>query len=286
MQFIKAFTLIIAVFVAESIYGQEFRETLSETMAFDSKNAENKLVVYNINGPVHVESYSGDQVEISVEKRIRANSQKQVDKGKEEIGVNVEKHENIIYVYLRSPHVEFNKETGKFKHEGNWDEDAYRSRLEYTIKVPQGTNLKLSTINNGEISVENVQAQKIKASNINGPITMENIAGQVHVNALNRDINLSFASNPTDDSEFHSLNGDINITVQRGLNADVSFESLNGEIYTNLETTMLPSKLEKSNRSGKRGTKYKIDHNARFRIGDGGVNWDFKLLNGDVTIKE
>ena len=47
-----------------------------------------------------------------------------------------------------------------------------------------------------------------------------------------------------------------------------------------------PSKSKIKKKEGRRGTKYKLDSNTQFSIGNGGVQLNFDLLNGDVTIKE
>ena len=286
MKSIQAICLMLAFIVAGSIQAQESTETLTKQMSFDTNGSENLLNVYNIEGSIKIESYSGSVVDITAEKRIRAKNNKDLERGKSEIGMKVEKHGNTIVVYLRSPNLEYNPKAGKFKHDGDWGDDKYHSSLDFTIKVPQGTNLKLSTINDGDIVVQDVQANSIRANNINGGITMENVSGKLQVNALNRDINISLASNPHEDCTFDTLNGDVNLTVQKNPNADVKFKSLNGDIYTNLATTYLPAETKANKSHGKHGTKYKIDNNTKFRLGNGGPQWTFNLLNGDVTIKE
>ena len=286
MKTLKAVTLFFAILAVGIVLAQESTETLTQQISFDNNSSDNRLVVYNVAGSINIESYNGSAIDITAEKTIKAKTNKELERGKSEIGMNVEKHGNTIFVYLKSPNTKFDPKSEKFRNEGKWGKNDYESSLDYTIKVPQGTNLKLSAINEGSILVKNVQAKAIRASHINGPITMENIAGKIQVNALNRDIDISFASNPTEDSTFDTLNGDVNLTVQKNLNADVSFKSLNGDIYTNLETTYLPSQSTSSKNSKSHGTKYKIDNNSKFRIGSGGVNLEFNLLNGDVTIKE
>ena len=114
---------------------------------------------------------------------------------------------------------------------------------------------------------------------------MENISGKTYANALNKNIDISYAENPGGDSTYKSLNGDINITVKSNLNADVRFKSLNGDFYTNLETKTSPSEMKVSTKSSRRGTRYKMNSKSRFSIGQGGVEMDFDVLNGDVTIK-
>lgn len=287
MKSIKQITILLALLLVgiTTTKAQEFSETLTDTQQFPTNGNNNLLVVKNIEGSITVEGYNGSTVQISAEKYVKGRNSRTLEQGKKEVSMKVEKKDEILYVYLDTPYSEFDLETGRFNHRGPWDGIPYEYRLDIKIKVPKNTSVELSAINKGEILVRDIDASEIAANNINGPIRLENIAGQTFVNALNKDINITYAKNPTADSVYKSLNGDININVQSGLNADVSFKTLNGDIFTNLETTKTPPKMNVQKKSGKRGVKYKINSNTEFRIGNGGVAMAFDLLNGNVTIK-
>lgn len=285
----KKLTLfLIGVFLLSTfgLQAQVHTETLNESMAFSSNSSQNTLVVYNINGSVEVKGYNGNEVKVTADLRIEGRTTRALEQGKAEINLKVEKNGNNIYVYQDSPYTEFDLSTGRFRHKGyNWGRMNYHYETNFTIMVPNKANLELSTVNNGDVVIENVRANEISASNTNGPIRMENIAGKVYANALNKNIDIVYAENPTSDSTYESLNGDINLTVKSGLNADVSFKSLNGDIYTNFDTSSGPSDSKLTKKSGKRGTRYKMNKGTNFRIGNGGVKLTFDVLNGDVTIK-
>ena len=286
MNTLKNISIAIVFLFSTTLQAQKFSETINEEREFPSQSLENLLVVNNVYGSVIVEGYNGKTVQIEGELEIEGNNQRQLDQGKKEVSVKIESYKNIIYVYLDSPYTKFDLETGRYSHSSNWNQVRYKYTLDFKIKVPKNTSIELSAINNGEIKVNNIDAKTISANNINGPITLESIAGKTDVNALNKDINISYSKNPTETSNYNALNGDVNITMQEGLNADVAFKSLNGGIYTNLETKVSPSKREVKTREARKGTKYKINSNTQFSIGNGGVKLNFDLLNGDVTIKE
>ncbi len=285
MKKLQSITTVLCLLIVGTMFAQKHSETLTDTKQFPSNSSENLLVVYNVNGSIKVEGTNSNTVSISVKKSISGNNNRQLEQGKQEIGIKVETKDDIIYVYHDSPYTEFDLETGRFSHKGPWNGIKYDYLLDITIKVPKNTNLELSTINRGDIFAKRVEANDITVSNINGAITLEDISGKTYANALNKDINISYSKNPNKDSRFASLNGDININVQGGLNADVSFKSLNGDIYTNLETRTSNSGIKMSKGKGKKGTKYKMNKNTEFQIGSGGIRMDFDVLNGDVTIK-
>ena len=288
MNSIKKISLCLCLLIVGVVQAQKHNETIKEEVQFPNQSSENLLVVNNVDGSIIVEGYSGNKVQVVGDLEIKGNNTRQLEQGKSEISMKVTSHNDIIYVYLDSPYTKFNPETGRYGHSNNnnWSGNRYHYRLDIKIKVPKNTNLELSAVNNGVVEARNISAKNITASNINGPITLENVSGKTYVDALNKDISISYSKNPTEESTYKSLNGDINISVQKGLNADVKFKSLNGEIFTNLETQNRPSaqKIEKT--KGKKGTKYKMDKGSEFLIGEGGVKLYFKLLNGDVTIKE
>ena len=286
MNNIKQISFALMLFFSVTLQAQKFSETVKEERQFPSLSTDNLLVVNNVYGSVIVEGYNGDTVKVEGEIDIEANNQRQLDQGKAEVKVKVESYKNIIYVYLDSPYTKFDLETGRYSHSSNWNQVRYNYTLDFNIKVPKNTSVELSAINDGEIKVSNIDSKTISANNINGPITLENVAGKTDVNALNKDINITYSKNPTEESIYNALNGDVTITMQKGLNADISFKSLNGDIYTNMETKVNPSKAKINKKEGRRGTKYKVNSNTQFSIGNGGVQLNFDLLNGDVTIKE
>ncbi|MGI9551538.1 MAG: DUF4097 family beta strand repeat-containing protein [Aurantibacter sp.] len=289
MKTVKTITLLSGLFLCQLLSAQRSSETITEELSFSTNSSENMLVVQNVNGPISVEGYEGNTIKIEVDKTITAKSENKLEEGKREIGIKVEEVGKRIYVYLDSPWTHFNSATGKFEHRENhdgWEKPKYRYLLDFKLKVPRSTNVKLATMNDGDIYARNIQGNEIIVSNLNGAITLDNVSGRTDVNALNRDINITYFRNPTEDSRYHSLNGDINVTFKEDLNADVSFKSLNGDLYTNYDTAKMTPKLEKKkNRNGK-GVKYNLSSNESFRIGKGGIKLDFNLLNGDATVKK
>ena len=268
--------------------GQDFEETITKDLSLKASASQSTLVVQNVNGPIQVEAYQGNTIKLEVEKTIEARKEENVELGKREIGIKIEEKGNKIFVYLDSPWTYFNIETERFRHRENydWDDRKYHYFLDFKIKVPKNLNLKLATMNQGDIHVKNVQPNEVIVSNLNGAITLDNITGRTDVNALNKDINISYSANPKDDSRYNSLNGDINITVKQDLNADVTFKSLNGDFYTNFDTVKVNPQMTKKTLKNGKGVKYKLNAKDAFKIGSGGIKLDFNLLNGDVTVKK
>jgi len=141
-------------------------------------------------------------------------------------------------------------------------------------------------MNDGEIVVRDIRSTDIMVNNLNGKITMERISGAIDANALNEDIDVTYAANPTRDTYFNALNGDVNIVVQKGLNAEVHFKSLNGGLYSDIEVEELIPVLSKRKSRKDKGTKFKISSKQKVKFGKGGPGFYFDLLNGNVNITE
>ncbi len=282
-------TLSLCMLAYGAALGQRFEETIKEEIILDANAANSKLIVQNVNGPIQVEAYSGNTIQLEVAKTVESQNPEYLELGKKEIGIKIEKRDSRIFVYLDSPWTYYNFDAERFRHKENYNGDynrKYQYHLDLKIKVPKSLNLKLGTMNDGDIYVRDVQSNEVIVNNLNGAITLENIAGRTDVNALNKDINISYSSKPAGNSEYKSLNGDINITVKEALNADVSFKSMNGDFYTNFDTVKLNNQMTKKEISKGKGIKYKLNSKEAFRIGKGGTKLDFDLLNGDVTVKK
>jgi hypothetical protein len=237
-------------------------------------------------GSVEVEGYSGGKIVIEANKNVRAKNQNDLEKGKSETGIRVVEKDDRIFVIMDSPYSEFNEATERFRHNENNSRRKYQYEIDIKIKVPKNTSLDLNAMNNGSVKAKNIEAKTIEANNLNGPISLVNISGETHANALNKDIDISYKSNPTGNSSYNSLNGDITINCADALNADIYFKSLNGDFYTNYEAVRVNALSTKKESNSSRGVKYKINANERFTIGNGGVVLDFNVLNGDVFVKQ
>jgi DUF4097 and DUF4098 domain-containing protein YvlB len=155
--------------------------------------------------------------------------------------------------------------------------------MDFVLKVPASVNLLLSTVNDGDITVQNMKGA-VNANNINGSIKLSNLVREVKASTINGDVDIDYAHNPDKASRFYTLNGDINANFQKGLGASMSFESFNGSLYTNIDQLeALPVLLEKEQKGD--GIKYKVNGN-RFKVGRGGVVLDFETFNGNVYVKE
>jgi len=255
----KIFQFICMLLVCGVSQAQTFTETLKKELSFEKKSEANTLMIFNINGDVKVTGYDGDKILIEAEKKITGKTIARLEKGKQEIQLGVLDRADSLFVYVGGICNSFgkNKKKGDWRTKWNgygynWNDcnsrdcdKEYDHEMNFTIKVPKSINLHVSTINDGDVVVENMN-KFVLADNINGSIHLSNISGTTNASTINGDVDLTYVGNPPGDSRYYSLNGDINANFKKGLAADLSFESFNGELFMNVDQLeSLPVSVQK-----------------------------------------
>jgi hypothetical protein len=273
---------------------QTFTEKISRELAFEKPTNDNALVVANINGHVNIVAYEGTKILLEVTKSIKAKTDARLERGKSEIQLGILDRADTLLVYVKDGCHEFRQRSEGYsgKHKNGWSyhssskdgcDPPYDYKMDFIVKVPKTLNLVVTTINNGDVMVENTKAI-VKAGNINGNIRLVSLTSQAEAHTINGDVDVTYAENPAEACRFYTLNGDINALFQPGLSATLSFESFNGSFYTNItEMENLPVQVQKSVKG--EGLRYKINGN-RYRVGQGGALLDFETFNGNVYLEE
>jgi len=153
----------------------------------------------------------------------------------------------------------------------------------FTIRVPRDTQLKLCTINEGNIAVNGTRGD-FEVRSVNGRITMTDVGGAGEATTVNGRVTTSFTSAPNARSLFRTINGDVVVTMPDSLAADVRMKTFNGALYTDFEVQRLPDPkpvvFEKRNGM----SVYRSSGFTSLRIGSGGPELTMDTLNGDVRI--
>lgn len=153
-----------------------------------------------------------------------------------------------------------------------------------TVKVPEQTSVKLSTVNDGDIVVSGVRGDH-EISNVNGEIQAR-VGGSLVAHTINGEVKVVLSAvAPGKAMAFSSLNGDVDVTLPGGTKADLRMESENGEIYTDFDVVTrqraAPAQTERQ------GGRYKLTvERAVFgTINGGGPEMHFKTFNGNVHLR-
>lgn len=244
--------------------------------------AASVLVIYNIQGFVHVTGTSGNTVGFEVDKKLTAKDPKVLEAGRQEFKLQFEQRGDTIMAYIAEP----------FDSRPNRNIDRRNRRVEYeftldfTVSVPAAMNVQVSTVNKGDVRVRDVAGQ-LKVTNVNGGITLTNVRGTTNAHTINGDLIADYLASPPEGSSYHTLNGDIKVSYPANLAADLQFKTFQGHFNTDFpEVEILPARVTKMQQNQGDKTVYKLDKTTAIRIGGGGNNLRFETFNGNVYIKK
>ncbi len=293
-------TIGLLVAAGYGLNAQQHTETFKKELRFEHPSPTSVLYIANVSGSITVEGYDGDIIEVEAKRDIKAKTDAGLEEAKQLIKIAVIDGVDTLIVYSTQPCSTFGPVNENWrKHnskKGTWgynwsnhDNDCnykFDYKVDYKVKVPRNTNLMVSTVNDGDISVSNI-AGEVKAWNVNGAIAFEKVSNATFANTINGDVTLNFSSNPKNDGRYYSLNGDIRANYLNGISADMSFKSFNGDFYTNIPAIeQLPTKVNIEEAKKGKGIAYKLDGKSMMRARNGGVYIDFETFNGDVYVKE
>ena len=268
----------------------EYSDSLRKELGFADPDASPLLTVDNIFGSVNVIGYDGERVLVEATRSLSGKSKDDVEQAKNEIGLRTYSSENRIHVFVNTPHSYFDSSKQRLtyyqRNNGWWNDVDYRYHLEITVKVPVNTAVRLATVNDGNVNVENIRAEFLTVNNVNGELHLKNVSGRTKAETVNGDITINYASNPEQNSRFASVNGDIAIEFEPDLSAQVRYKTLNGEMYTNFAIADARPYMSKKSTRAKNGMKYKLESLQSVTIGDGETVLNFETLNGDIYVEQ
>jgi hypothetical protein len=274
--------LAIMVFSCTNLPAQDlkFKETISKEF---SVSPNSSLAVYNVFGDIKVEGYDGNKVIIEIEKTIAADTKARMQEAKNEFKLGFDQNGDELTLYTAAPY-----DSRPDRHTNNNENDGnhYTVTLNYMLKVPHGMKLHVSTINDGDVEVSDVDGI-IEAFNVNGEVTLRNVKNLRNVHTVNGDINAIYNALPPDSAEYQTLNGDLRITFPANLQADCNLKTQNGDIYTDFENVEnLPAEVKKIVKVKNGQTTHELKKGNAIRIGEGGKNLRFETFNGNIYIKK
>jgi hypothetical protein len=165
--------------------------------------------------------------------------------------------------------------------------DRPNRSISFEIEAPARTNLKLQTVNGGEIVVENIEGD-LDVSNVNGGITLTNVAGSVNAGTTNGSVRTTLtrvaAEKPM---AFTSLNGTVDVTLPAATKANLRLRSDNGDVYSDFEVQLAPSAPVVQESRGGNG-RYRLSRNRSIvgAINGGGPEFELRTFNSNVYVRK
>jgi hypothetical protein len=274
----------LALLCAAGVKAQEFREHISKEFPVSAARP-GLLAIYNLNGPVKVEGYAGDKVVVEIDELITADDSTDLQAGKNEFRLGIDQKTDSIMFYIAEP---YDTRPHRRWNDDGWNtrRPAYDFQLSFTVKIPYAMGLIASTVNRGDIVVQDV-AGTLDLNNVNGPITIRNAKGATKVRTINGDVTVNYLDVPPAASDYYTLNGELSVTYPASMSAICQFKSMNGSFYTNFsDVEILPAQVEKNRQQTGDGVMYKLNVAKQVKIGSGGKLFKFETMNGDIYVKK
>ncbi len=237
------------------------------------------LEIDNVWGSIEVSADASDKVELTVQRTTRAESKEKLEKAKKEVTLDISQQEGALKLYVNGP---FRCQCDDCRH--SRDDDGYVVKMDFHVKVPRDTDLKVKTVNGGRVVVRGTNGSFL-VRNVNGDIEMDNVSGSGTARTVNGPVIVSFRQNPRENSEFKTINGNVELRFAHDLSADFRFKTFNGGIYSDFPVTTLPvHAIQQERRGGK--VVYRADRFTGARVNAGGPEIQIENLNGDIRILE
>ncbi len=261
------------------------REEETIRKSFTLNPGTGTLDVDNVTGSIEVVGGQSDEVQLVVNKTIRAESKERLEAAKKEVTLDVTTQPDLLELYVNGPfrcNCNCNCDDGRSRWRGD---RGYTVKMDFQLQVPRNISLKLKTVNSGRINVRNVIGN-FSVRNVNGGVEMQGVGGgAAHARTVNGGVKVVFRENPKENSDFGSINGSVDLYFVRGLSADFRFKTFNGGVYTDFPMTSLPSQpVSAENRNGK--FVFRSDRYTGGRVGSGGLEIKADSLNGNIRILE
>ena len=171
------------------------------TVALSAPGKPGSLEVSLINGSIRVSGYGGKDVVIDAATHA-PHSKKSEPTPANAAGLKRLSAGNSLSLTAeeKNNHVELSTE-------------SWKGAIDLTIKVPRNFSLKLSTVNDGDIIIDNV-AGELEITNVNGAIQLNQVAGSAVANTVNGDLRATFTSiRAGAPMAFSTLNGRVDVTL-------------------------------------------------------------------------
>lgn len=220
----------------------------------------------NPKGSVRITGYDGNDIVINANLRVRETENNPVAGmrriGQNPLEISARADGNDVTLYCKA--------TGK--------------TVDFDIKIPRSFSLKLKSLDNGKITVINVNGE-IEIENPNGDISLENVSGSSVLSSVYGNISAVFREvRPDSPVMLTTFEGDISLDLPVSVNATLKMKSETGNLETDFDyqsTRRQPVVQNVEN------TKiYSLEDWITVKINGGGPEIIIRTYNGNITIRK
>jgi hypothetical protein len=201
----------------------------------------------NVNGPVQVEGWDRDVVEIHA---VKIAKEKEADLDR--VSIEIDAKPNDVSVITRYP-----------------QNEGVEVAVEYTVRVPHGAHIEHIGTVNGTLKIAGVDSVE-DLHTVNGNIEVYEGGGSVHAHTTNGNVHLELSHFLGEKGmAAETTNGSLLLAVPQDTQANLEARSLNGNFYSEL-----PFSQESAARP----------REMRGKFGKGGAPIRLNTINGGIQI--
>lgn len=244
------------------------------TVALSAPGKPGSLELSLVNGSIHVAGYGGKEVVIDAVARPRPGERRPGSRA-ETNGMKRLTAANSLNLTAeeKNNHVEITT-------------DSYQHPIDLTIRVPQHFSLRLSTVNDGDITVDNVSGE-LEVTNVNGAIKLNQVAGSAVANTVNGNLIAVFRSVTAGaPMAFSTLNGKVDVTFPGSIRAALKMKSEQGDVYSDFEVAVDKSAAKVTRTTQNGLSRLSTDDWTHGKVNGGGPEVMLKTFNGDIFLRK
>jgi hypothetical protein len=257
---------------ADVVDTRELMETIPVTA-----NEPLVVTVKNIIGPIHVIGHDANRVEMRAKETVRGDLQADIERARAEMQLRTESEPGRVAIRVR--HIGDDDNDGR----RNWGWDNYSIEYDIEVRVPRGATLDIATVNDGDVTVEDVNGE-FELKNVNGGVQLVRTGDNGTINTVNGNVKAVFARAPSEPTSFHTVNGELDVTFPKNLSAELAFHTMQGDVFTDFDVESLSAPPEIRRDQGR--YRMNTNRNSAFRVGAGGERHSFNTLNGDIFVRK
>lgn len=262
---------IITILIVSCIFSLQIFAQEQIIVPLNEPKETGVLIIDHIKGSIQVTGYEGEVVIVNASSRISKTENQ-----------NLTNNSGLKRIASNSIQLSAQEKNNEVVVTTN----SHRGTIDLEIRVPIHFSLKLKTLVNGEILVQNVSGN-LEITNINGDVKLENVSGSAVVNTVDGHILANFKQvTPNVPMAFSSIEGKIDVTFPADIKAYVKMKSDNGDIFSDFKIEIDQRKTQ-VNRTDKTGVyKISLEDWTNGKINNGGPEILLKTLEGNIYIRK
>ena len=247
------------------------------------------LEVGLVNGSIHIVGYNGKEVLIEAVPGSEEGNMKTKEKIKVKVNTSTASDDSPASsagMRRLTPNNGFELSAEENNNRVEIESNSFKRPISLKIRVPQKFSLKVSTVSNGTITVENVNGE-LEIDNVNGPIELTNISGSAVANTINGAIKATFTDvNATAPMAFSTLNGRIDVTFPASAKANFKIKSDRGDIFSDFDMDIDKSQPQATRSSQSGMYRVAVENWVKGKVNGGGPEIMMKSMQGDIYVRK